>query len=102
MSEIIAKYGTQKGSKAEYKDSLTWYEFASVSKTAKANPNDEMAVNNALLKLAVIKITNAAGQVFSEPLTVMKAFEEWDARDAIRVVKALTKLVQEDDDPKET
>lgn len=102
MSEIIAKHGQQKGAKVEYKDGLTWYEFSSITKAIKANSNDEMAANNSLLKLAVIKLTNAAGQVYTEPLAILKAFDEWDARDAMRVIKALTKLVQDDDDPKET
>ena len=102
MAEYVCKYGEKRGTKFIYKESLTWAEFASITKSAKLLLNDTMAANEALVKLAVEKIILGNGEEHTEKLEIVHLLGACDTRDATRLLKALSKLVSEDDDPKES
>ena len=102
MSEIVAKYGEMAGAKIQIKESLTWLEFAGVSKLIQGKTSDPVAANNELIKIGVASITTPQGNEQTEKLQIIKVFESLDTRDALRAIKALTALIQDDDDPKES
>lgn len=102
MAEYVAEYGALKGARIEYKDSLTWLEFGRVTRVAKTSNNDVMTLNDELIKLALTKITDPNGQEYTEQLMILKEFGNLDVRDAKKVLGQASKLVEADDDPKET
>lgn len=97
MGQIIAKYGAKKGTKIDYKDDLTWLEFAGITKLS-ANSSDSMAANNSLIKIAVTKVTEVGGVEHTNAVEILNFINTLNARDGVRLVKALTELVQDDDD----
>ena len=102
MRQLIAKYGDQAGAKIECKESFTWQEFTGVTKMLQGKSSDPVAANNELIKIGVTKFIDVGGAEITEKLPILKKIETLDARDAMRVVKYLTSLIQDDDDPKET
>lgn len=102
MGQIIAKYGATKGAVIEIKDSLKWFELAGVTKFFQNSNQDPMAANNELIKIGCTSITLADGKKLTEKLEIQKQFEQLDARDAMRAIKEVSKLINEDSsDPKE-
>ena len=103
MAEITAKYGDYKGAKVTVKDSLKWFEFSAVSKAIAAANNDAMAANTAMFKIGISSITTPDGKQHTEALDIQKIIDNFEFKDARRVLTELMKLIQEDDsDPKES
>lgn len=98
----MAIFVAKSGEKIDYKDTLKWYEFKVIGKKIAAAKTDPMAANDALVAACVTKITTPDGAEHTEEMAILKAFDNLESSDAMRVIKALTKLVQDDDDPKET
>lgn len=101
MGQIIAKYGATKGAIIEIKDSLKWFELAGITKVFQKNNQDPIQANDELVKLGCTCITMPDGTKRTEKLEIQKEFAQLDARDAMRVIKEVSKLINEDDgDPK--
>ena len=100
MGQIVAKYGAQKGTVIEFKDSLTWLELSSISRVMQTNRGDAMAANDALIKTAITKIIMPDSAAHTEKLEIAKQFGSLDARDAVATIKELAKLVNIEEDPK--
>jgi hypothetical protein len=100
MGQIVTKFGATKGTVVETKESLTWLELSGITRILQTNKNDMMAANDALIKTGITKITMPDGSEHTEKLEIIKQFGSLDARDAVAIIKSLTKLVNTDD-PKE-